>query len=379
MTDYWVSTKKHYCEICRCWITGSALNIKNHESSSRHISELRKKLIQSHRNMEEQKKQEAFEAAEIERLNTVTLDGPAVVEQNDIAPPIFYGRRVLNPPVDKDKEAVRLKAALDRALSGQPMEDPDATTKTKWISFIDQNDGTLTYYNNETGFKTKIRPKDFDGSLPTSASSLTSNWVLKFDPSKGCKYYHNVNTGEIRWLENRAQSSSTVINRNNSDVSTINQVKTEIDVPQDKQESQIKNKLEQPESISESVSTTVRVKQEYDEEEPSQSALEGSSSINEQPKVKYAAPEIGQWVPVKPEESAFSHSIVSIEPYLEPPPPREPDILHTIRDATYEMPLLNVDDMQVQEKQVYFKTVPNEGEDTSAPVKFAKRRLLKRQ
>ncbi|ORM40228.1 uncharacterized protein BXIN_1373 [Babesia sp. Xinjiang] len=384
MTDYWVSTKKHYCEVCRCWITGSALNIKNHESSARHISELRKKLIESHRRQVAKKEQDDFEAEEIARLNSVTIDGPAINETSTSSSlpssSLFRHNRVLNPPVDKEREQQRLMAALSRALSGQPQDDPETNRNTTWMAFIDQEDGTLTYYNNVTGVKTKVRPRDFDGVLPTTSSSLTSNWALKYDPTKQAKYYQNLATGEIRWIDQ--PSSGTTSRHSENDrklpLSTL-AIKTEhvsSEQSSSKSPSQIRIKLEPKDD--DSVSVPVQVKREP-EDEPS---VPHTESRREEPPKQYAAPEIGEWEVVKPEDSVFSHSIVSIEPYLEPPaaPVREPDIFDVIREATYETPLLNVDDMQLQEKQVFFKHKNLEGTDPAdAPVQFAKRKLPKKK
>ncbi|GIX60631.1 U1 small nuclear ribonucleoprotein C, putative [Babesia caballi] len=399
MTDYWVSTKKHYCEVCKCWITGSALNVKNHESSARHISSLRTKIIESHRKQIAKKEQDAFEAAEIARLNTVTLDGPSIGESSGdtglCSSPFYMHNRVLNPPVDKEKEQSRVLAALSRALAGAPMEDSEPNRNTTWMAFIDQDDGTLTYYNNVTGLKTKNRPRDFDGVLPTSSSSLTSNWTLKYDPSKGAKYYHNATTGEIRWLEQpraqdttRPSESSTVGSGGHVGVLIkVEQPTTKPAVP--KAESQIRIKLEHAESAESASSkpappASVAVKREPEEGPQGEEAYAPTHrpSVNEAdgPKVQYAAPEIGEWEVVQPEASAFSHSIVSMDPYLNPPvsPVREPDIFDVIREATYETPLLNVDDLQVQEKQVFTKP-PKVDRDSEVTIQFAKRKVPKKK
>ncbi|CDR97287.1 hypothetical protein, conserved [Babesia bigemina] len=376
MTDYWVSTKKHYCEVCKCWISGTTLNIKNHESSARHISSLRNKMIESHRRDVARKEQEAFEAAEIARLNSVTMDGPSIVEP--VGDSGFVGssfsthNRLLRPPVDKEKEQMQVLDTISRVLSGAPPDEPDHNRNTTWMAFIDPEDGTLTYYNNFTGLKTKNRPRDFDGVLPTAASSLTSNWTLKFDPTKGAKYYHNLATGEIRWLEAPRPSAAPAPPPRKAESSSVPPsipIKMEPDTSEtsaNKAPSQIRIKLEPmesqpPERPTPPTPAAVRIKPEPEDQsqgadayEPSQRATENRPEL---PKEQYAAPPIGQWEVVKPEESVFSHSIVSLDPYINPPaaPKREPDILDVIRDATYETPLLNVDDMQLQEKQVFTK------------------------
>ncbi|GBE58691.1 WW domain-binding protein 4, putative [Babesia ovata] len=356
-------------------------------------------MIESHRRDVARKEQEAFEAAEIARLNSVTVDGPSIAEP--AGDPGFVGssfsmqNRLLRPPVDKEKEQMQVLDTISRVLSGAPSEDPDHNRNTTWMAFIDQEDGTLTYYNNVTGLKTKNRPRDFDGTLPTASSSLTSNWTLKFDPTKGAKYYHNLATGEIRWLEPPRPSSTPVPPPRKDQSSSVPPsipIKMEPSTSETtatRSSSQIRIKLEPTESQSPEIPTppppaAVPIKPEPEDQSQGADVYEPSHQSTEDrpepPKEQYAAPPIGQWEVVKPEESAFSHSIVSIEPYINPPPapPRDPDILDVIRDATYETPLLNVDDMQLQEKQVFTKHKAD-ALDAEAPVKFAKRKIPKKR
>lgn len=403
MTDFWVSNKKHYCDVCNCWIAGTTINIKNHESSARHVSSLRKKLIDSHRKQLDKKRQEDFEKEEISRLNSVTLDGPAlaphIADGGLTSSSLFTYSRELNPPVDKDREQARIAQQISRALAGAPMEDTDNRTKTTWMAVIDNDDGTLTYYNNVTGVKTKSRPRDFDGDLPLASSSLTSNWTLKFDPSKGAKYYHNATTGEIRWLEqpSSAATSASVAtvkppsaaapgscSRTEPKALQAPVIKTESDAPPpaaSKPESQIKIKLESVERPGTSQPGAVpALKEEPSDsaprpEDPYAPSHQPTLEDPKKPKEQYTTT-VGQWEVVKPEESVFSHSIVSLEPYINPPkePEREPDMLDVIREATYETPLLNVDDLQLQEKRKFDK----ESTTSEKPVQFVKRKLPKK-
>ncbi|KAK1445056.1 WW domain-binding protein 4 like protein [Babesia gibsoni] len=386
MTDYWVSSKKHYCDVCKCWISGTTLNIKNHESSARHISSLRKKLIDSHRKQVEKQQQDEFEKAELARLNSVTVDGPAPMspldDQGLTSSSVFTYSRMLKPPVDKEKEQAIILQRITSALSGVPMEDSSDKVQTTWMAFIDKDDGTLTYYNNITGLKTKTRPRDFDGVLPIASSSLTSNWTLKFDPSKGAKYYHNTNTGEIRWLEQPAQPPPEHKTRETRTDVTQPVVRVETIAPPQpvKPTSQIKIKLESNEPTQPSQTSTTTVKPEPQDPPPAADPYDTSGLYAPEkkplPKEQYEAT-IGQWEVVKPAESVYSHSIVSLEPYVNPPKekPKEPDIFDVIREATYETPLLNVDDMQLQEKRTFDH---KEKEKPDNPVHFARRKIPKR-
>lgn len=392
MTDYWVSSKKHYCEVCKCWISGSTLNVKNHEASARHISSLRKKLIDSHRRQLEKKEQDEFEKAEIARLNAVTVDGSGSLEEIGItgltsSPILMYGR-VLRPPVDKEKEQARIAETIGRVLSGAPVNDPDTTAKTTWVAFIDHEDGTLTYYNNNTGIKTKKRPHDFDGVLPSASSSLTSNWVLKFDPSRGARYYQNTHTGEIRWMDHQPTLSPSVPDGSKETIKTASIAVSTSSTPTTavKTETQIKIKLEPVDPAectkATSLNHNAHVKSEPEDgpspADPYAPSNQGVPSEPVKPAVRYTT-HIGQWEVVKPEDSVFGNSIVSLEPYLNPPkdPPREPDMFDVIREATYETPLLNMDDLQLQEKRTFEKKLNTT--DSEEPVQFVKRKLPKKK
>ena len=36
MAEYWVASKKHYCKVCACWISGHKNNILMHEQGDAH-------------------------------------------------------------------------------------------------------------------------------------------------------------------------------------------------------------------------------------------------------------------------------------------------------------------------------------------------------
>lgn len=47
MTEYWVSTKKHYCKICRVWCSGHPYSIIRHETSTVHVANVDRKIKES--------------------------------------------------------------------------------------------------------------------------------------------------------------------------------------------------------------------------------------------------------------------------------------------------------------------------------------------
>ncbi|BAM41795.1 uncharacterized protein TOT_040000177 [Theileria orientalis strain Shintoku] len=318
MTDYWVSTKKHYCEVCKCWVSGHLQNITRHESSIRHISTLRNKMMESHRRKTRKKKQDKFEEDEMKRLNTITLENPVPAENNSTVPfvnDLFAYRPLIQPTLDFEAEKKRIAKTINRTLAGY--EEPEHVdlnyNPTRWIATIDQDDGSLVYYNNLTGIRTKTRPKDFDGVIPSTAAHLTTNWTLKFDPFKGRRYYHNINTGEIRWIDESITNEMPILQQYGTQgeiMRTQNKtdngsyihfnVKCELKMP----EPQIQVKIQQNAKTDETEEDENKQEEKY---EPPNNELNNISG-----------PLIGQWEVVNPRESVFSHWVENTDIFVSP-------------------------------------------------------------
>ncbi|CAD7975946.1 unnamed protein product [Amoebophrya sp. A25] len=70
MTEYWVSTAKHYCKVCKIWISGHKRNITVHNGSKFHLENEKKMLKEGERRLKEEQKEEKEAArilAEMER------------------------------------------------------------------------------------------------------------------------------------------------------------------------------------------------------------------------------------------------------------------------------------------------------------------------
>jgi WW domain-binding protein 4 len=44
MSEYWVSTKKKYCEICKIWFADNKVSVENHERGMGHKINVQKRL-----------------------------------------------------------------------------------------------------------------------------------------------------------------------------------------------------------------------------------------------------------------------------------------------------------------------------------------------
>ncbi|KAK2196405.1 WW domain-binding protein 4 [Babesia duncani] len=383
MTDVWISTKKHYCEVCKAWIGGNSTNIKNHESTGWHLNSLRKKIVEAHRIDKEKRDQQVFENEEIERLNQIKMENgvivnPAPVSSMKVTPEtVALSAPLLHAPIDRNAEMKRVMKALKKTLRGEVDSSATDLGRTKWRAFIDTEDGTLTYFNNQTGLKTKQRPIDFDGILPNASSLLTANWTIKFEPRKRQYYYHNDETGEIRWIydsveidtsDTQSRNTRELVDSDDTSIDPGGNTCTQVPLPSPTDNQQPGLEINQPQQNIPSTITEAppapKIKREYDDDiqEP------------QQPPVQLAAPMIGEWQLVEEKDSVFGNCIQSIEPYINPPPKpqRELDLIESIKEATYQSDLLNEDDLKPVERVV-------SNLDTSGTVSFAKRKIPKRK
>eukprot|EP00922_Rhytidocystis_sp_ex-Travisia-forbesii_P001389 GHVS01001918.1.p1 GENE.GHVS01001918.1~~GHVS01001918.1.p1 ORF type:complete len:420 (-),score=81.38 GHVS01001918.1:17-1276(-) len=68
MTEFWVSQAKHYCKICKIWVSGHAQNIKRHELTDIHLMKAREQLKQMRKNDMDQEIAAANEIKELRRM-----------------------------------------------------------------------------------------------------------------------------------------------------------------------------------------------------------------------------------------------------------------------------------------------------------------------
>ncbi|KAK6539688.1 hypothetical protein TWF694_009892 [Orbilia ellipsospora] len=77
MSEYWVSTKRYWCERCKMFVKDSPLSRKDHEASPKHQHALQRFLRELHRNKEREAVAAENTKREAERLNN--LDNPNYV------------------------------------------------------------------------------------------------------------------------------------------------------------------------------------------------------------------------------------------------------------------------------------------------------------
>lgn len=384
MTDYWVSTKKHYCEVCRCWVAGDNINVKKHEATPRHISSLRNKMIESHKKQVAKQKHEDFLQEELKRLNTITVDNYKNLEH--IQPTGSQGMSFLpgphlRPKIGVNEEKRKISESISRKLAGfdGPEHVDINTPKSRWTAFIDSNDGTLTYYNNFTGTKTKLRPNDFDGILPISSSSLTYNWALKYDPIKKSNYYYNSVTKEVRWVDTNTKGIQYVeekLNKpgtevGNTDVSSSNIYKIDTKIKRE-----ISGDVVNPDIVA--INTSHSDKSESQNLILNVVKKEGLPEDDTHAR-KQSAAVIGNWEVVEPENTEFSHCIKSMKAWDDSS--KNEKCQNDNEESTTKHPRVDDVDLKVISKPTYGKkdAVPPQNYEDSSSISFTKRKFLKKR
>eukprot|EP01071_Lankesteria_metandrocarpae_P005877 Lankesteria_metandrocarpae@DN4156_c0_g1_i1.p1 len=73
MTEFWVSTPRHFCSICNCWLSGNRLNISNHENSERHVNNLQAYMRKARDRAQEKERNEQEVLRELHRVEAAAL------------------------------------------------------------------------------------------------------------------------------------------------------------------------------------------------------------------------------------------------------------------------------------------------------------------
>jgi len=72
MSEYWKSTPKYWCKHCSTYVRDTKLERKNHESTAKHQSALKRFLRDLHRGHENEQREKDRAKREIDRLNGIT-------------------------------------------------------------------------------------------------------------------------------------------------------------------------------------------------------------------------------------------------------------------------------------------------------------------
>ncbi|CRG95545.1 U1 small nuclear ribonucleoprotein C, putative [Plasmodium gallinaceum] len=175
MTDYWISSKKHYCETCNCWISGHKVNIKNHEKSFRHLENFKRLINESFKRKEKETKEKKFIEEELRKLDNVEKNYLSVLKKND--------------------KLTQLDNSIDLNTVNSSNKDYQ-----KWILMIHEDTGSLVFFDKINNQLTYEKPKDFFEKLPDYQTFSEQNgWFKYFDYNFNNFYYYNINNSEVIW------------------------------------------------------------------------------------------------------------------------------------------------------------------------------------
>ncbi|SCO69565.1 U1 small nuclear ribonucleoprotein C, putative [Plasmodium vivax] len=203
MTDYWVSTKKHYCETCNCWLSGHRVNIKNHEKSARHIENLKKVISESFKRKEQETKEKEFLERELKKLENVERKVLSDLNKNGTSPH-RSGDISLNVSNAHSKSRSGNQSSSNNegvnTSSTSPSSNPASRKNKKWVPMIHEDTRSLVFFNRLKNEIVHEKPKDFFEDFPEHESFVEQNgWYKYFDYNSNSFYYFNIYSSKSVW------------------------------------------------------------------------------------------------------------------------------------------------------------------------------------
>ncbi|KEP63120.1 UNVERIFIED_CONTAM: U1 zinc finger protein [Hammondia hammondi] len=164
MTERWVSQKKHYCEVCKTWLSGHTMNVKRHEMSERHIMNVRQMFKDMKHREKERETNARLEQEEIARVEAAAA--AAMRREDSHARPSWSS------------------APVSSADAHCP---PAVAHSGCWSMFVDSSSGLPYFFNSETQESSWTPPPGFPlpplpaGLLPpagvhTPAQATGDDW-----------------------------------------------------------------------------------------------------------------------------------------------------------------------------------------------------------
>jgi len=140
MADYWKSTGKWYCELCKCWTGDNKASIEFHERGKRHAEAKKRKIIEAKRDAIGKRKQDEKDAGMFAKMEREALKAV----QKDVAA----------------GNAGRGDMKNIAASQSGAQEETFGIDTYPW-SVMDTPQGFKYYYNSLTGESTWIVPEVF--------------------------------------------------------------------------------------------------------------------------------------------------------------------------------------------------------------------------
>ncbi|CXI57089.1 U1 small nuclear ribonucleoprotein C, putative [Plasmodium berghei] len=212
MTEYWVSSKKHYCETCNCWLSGHKVNIKNHEKSARHIENFRRLLNESYKRKEEETKEKKFIEQELKKLENIEKQFRSDLNNNggnSINPSSNIGASKSNlSKIYDNRKAINNNKIYNRSFNrnykssnnnnlnavGGYISNYNANNTNTWTLMVHEHTGCLLFFNILTNEVSYEKPPNFvyENIQATEKFTAENGWFKYLDYNSYNNYYYNI-------------------------------------------------------------------------------------------------------------------------------------------------------------------------------------------
>mmetsp|Transcript_15542 Transcript_15542/g.33745 ORF Transcript_15542/g.33745 Transcript_15542/m.33745 type:complete len:437 (+) Transcript_15542:77-1387(+) len=207
MTEWWVSQKKHWCDICRVWTGGHIQQINKHKAGRMHIEHEEKMLKDARiREQEREKEKTALEKqlADIEKAALAAMakdfpgyggnqpaagcsgnggggggtqggskDGFAQMMQRGRDVEMAMQKHAILQTVNSSPAVAAAAAAEEAAAAAIKAADVDTYSGCPWTRHKDPNSGCFYYYNASTGVSSWTETPEF-AAARTAASTAAA-------------------------------------------------------------------------------------------------------------------------------------------------------------------------------------------------------------
>lgn len=187
MTEWWVSQKKNWCEICRVWTGGHIQQILKHKGGRMHIEHEEKMLKDAREREKGRQKDEVDLKDQLEAIERAAAK--AMQESAWQAPSNCSATGSTSAPGTADEAArrEREKAAIENTVAAAsakrqrldqggaeadgPGTGPDNHQDCPWTRHTDPNSGVHYYYNATSGVSSWTETEEFAASRQASAAA----------------------------------------------------------------------------------------------------------------------------------------------------------------------------------------------------------------
>lgn len=227
MTEWWVSTKKNWCEICRVWTGGHIQQILKHKNGRMHIEHEEQMLKDARKRETEKQKSERDlkdELARIERAAAEAMTREAVAGLP--AGVVSVGRGTAaaaaganaQQQLERFEEKLSIVATVEAAkrrrveASGVAVEPAPGTCA--WTRHTDPGSGYHYYYNASAGQSSWQEPPEYAAAVAAAVAAVAEAAAPATATAAVCPAVRGVTpeaTASAETMENMAPASAETL------------------------------------------------------------------------------------------------------------------------------------------------------------------------